>query len=318
MIRIKPVALPRPRRADVSAKSLLEAPVGNADLSLTAMLRRRSAAAYELGLIEAEIERFAIESQCGAKDDTQDVERYDGTLGVTRTFVETYEPPVGQLQWLDDLHVRFTGSGEAPGDVSGARWGSGALIAADLFLTAGHCFDQDGGGWQRPSRNGITIEPEEIATLMRVNFNYQVDGQTGNVRPGDPFPVTDLLEYRLSGVDYAIVRLGRNGDGKIPGDIYGALALASIDLTKKGAMICVIQHPNGRPKQIEAGPLLKNASGRITYDSIDTWGGSSGSPILSEAGEVVGVHTNGGCTAFSGANVGQAISAIRHASSIVN
>ena len=74
----------------------------------------------------------------------------------------------------------------------------------------------------------------------------------------------------------------------------------------------------GVPKRIEAGPMHQNTSGQISYDSLDTLGGSSGSPILSDTGEVVGVHTNGGCTAFSGFNRGVAIDAIRNASSIVN
>jgi V8-like Glu-specific endopeptidase len=27
------------------------------------------------------------------------------------------------------------------------------MISNDLFLTAGHCFDQTGGGWERPRIN---------------------------------------------------------------------------------------------------------------------------------------------------------------------
>jgi V8-like Glu-specific endopeptidase len=63
--------------------------------------------------------------------------------------------------------------------------------------------------------------------------------------------------------------------------------------------------------------MLRNTAGQIAYDSLDTLGGSSGSPILSLAGEIVGVHTNGGCSTFNGFNFGLAIGAIRAASSIV-
>ena len=311
----KPVALPRPPRAEAAIAA--EA-AHDAERQMRDMLARRDALAYELELVDAEVEHFAVETICGAADDTQDVETYDGTLGVTREFVDRHEGPVGQLQWLDDLAERFSGPDESPGNVAGVRWGSGGLIDEFTFITAGHCLDQTGGGWQRPRRMGAIIEPEEIATLMRVNFNFQVAGDTGAVRPGVPFPVAELTEYRLGGLDYAIVVLGRNEAGQSPGELFGALGVAAQNLDDNGAMLCLIQHPSGRPKQVEAGAMLHNISGQIAYDSLDTQGGSSGSPVLSPAGEVVGVHTNGGCSAFSGFNYGVAIDAIRNASSVID
>jgi hypothetical protein len=281
------------------------------------LLRQRRELELQLERLDALLESMAFETICGQVDDTQDVEFYDGTLGVTIDFVMAHERPVGQLQWLNDLAERFAGVGEAPGDVSGARWGSGCLFRDDLFLTAGHCFDQFGGGWQRPSRDGQTIVPREIATLMQVNFNYQIDGQTRERRAGESFPVVELLEFRGGGLDYAIARVGPNGDGVLPGQIYGTLPLALQDLITPQAMLCMIQHPAGKPKMIEAGPLLANVGNRLSYDSMDTLGGSSGSAILSLQGEVVGVHTNGGCNVFSGANFGVAIGSIRAVSSFV-
>ena len=104
-----------------------------------------------LGAMPAGVEledlyRFLIESQCGATDDSQAVEQYNGTLGVSAAFVAAHERPVGQLQWNDNLAAIYTN----PGNVSGVRWCTGALISPNLFLSAGHCFDQTGGGWQRP------------------------------------------------------------------------------------------------------------------------------------------------------------------------
>jgi hypothetical protein len=316
-MRPKPVALPRPAKVESAAPSMSES-VADQATRMTDLLLRRDEMALEQELLDAEIERFAIESICGPTDDTQDVETYDGTRGVTRPFVDSLERPIGQLQWLDDLASRFTGPNNSPGDVAGVRWGTGGLIANDTFITAGHCFDQNGGGWMRPRRNGVTIASSEIATLMRINFIYQVNGGTGQVRPGDPFPVVALLEHRLGGLDFAIVRVGKNAAGKLPGEIYGVLSVAAADLTLAGAILCMVQHPSGRPKRVDAGPMLRNVGGKVEYNTLDTEGGSSGSPILSPTGEVIGVHTNGGCTTFSGANFGVAIGAIRNASSIVN
>lgn len=282
---------------------------------IESLATRRHALAFELELLDAQLERAALETICGLKDDAQDVEHYDGQLGVTRGFVDSHERPIGQLQWLSDLHQRFAGADERAGNVAGQRWGSGGLITPELFLTAGHCFDRSGGGWQRPRRGNVIISSDEIASLMRVNFDFQVDGTTGDTKPGAPFPIEELLEYKRGGLDYAIVRLGRDAQGRLPGEVYGHLTLAAQDLTTPDAMLCMIQHPSGRPKRVEAGPLLSNLGGRISYDSLDTQGGSSGSPVLAApSGQVVGVHTNGGCSAYSGANYGLAIGAIRQVS----
>ena len=40
-----------------------------------------------------------IESICGVTDDSQAVEQYDGTLGVTTAFVAAHQSPACQVQW---------------------------------------------------------------------------------------------------------------------------------------------------------------------------------------------------------------------------
>jgi V8-like Glu-specific endopeptidase len=62
---------------------------------------------------------------------------------------------------------------------------------------------------------------------------------------------------------------------------------------------------------VEAGHLLDIRNGRIAYNDIGTFGGSSGAPILNEKGEIVGVHTKGGSLPIGGFNSGTAIGAIR-------
>ena len=103
------------------------------------------------------------ETICGTTDDSQEVEQYNGTLGVPVAFVNAHQSPVGQLQWNNNLATIYTN----PGNVAGVRWCSVTLITNDLFLTAGHCFDQNANGWQLPLQNGTTnvIQPADIATI---------------------------------------------------------------------------------------------------------------------------------------------------------
>ena len=280
---------------------------------LESLLRDRSEAAARLGLLDRQIERLAIESICGLND-LQQVEQYDGTLGVTRALVDHVQGAVGQLQWLGTLAAMFTGPGDSPGNVAGVRWGSGGLISNNTYITAGHCLDSYDEEWKTPKRADRSLPPSELAPLMQVVFNYQINGTTGVLQTGENFPVLELLEHRSGGLDYTLLRLGKNSAGRLPGEVYGVLTVAAHDLTDAGAMLCLIQHPDGQPKQIEAGPMKENVGGRISYASLDTLNGSSGAPILSDAGEVVGVHTSGGCTRFNGENFGVAIGAIRAAS----
>jgi V8-like Glu-specific endopeptidase len=244
--------------------------------------------------------RMYLEDICGVTDDSQPVEQYDGTLGVNVAFVNEHQGPVGQLQWNDNLASIYTN----PGVVSGIRWCSGTLISDDLFLTAGHCFHQNFNG---PLQNGTSnpILPPEIATNMHVNFNYQVDS-AGNLQLEQSFPISELVEHELGGLDYAIVRLVGN-----PGLTFGTTKVSTKDAIP-GQMICIIGHPAGEPKRIEAGPVSLFQGDSIYYNDIDTLGGNSGSGLLlAQNGYLVGVHTNGGCDIPSvGYNHGVRISSL--------
>ncbi|MBI1685854.1 trypsin-like serine peptidase [Caulobacter hibisci] len=247
-----------------------------------------------------------LESICGTTDDSQPVEQYNGALGVTTAFVGAHQAHACQVQWNANLASIYTN----PGTVNGVRWGSGTMIADDILLTCGHLFDQTGGGWERPRVNGTTniISPQDIARNMHLNFNFQVD-PAGNPRAEQSFPILELLEYRLGGLDMAICRIGGN-----PGAIFGRALVSTTDAASPD-MICVIGHPAGQRKRIEAGPTTAIDGNLIRYNDIDTLGGNSGSGIWRASdGRIVGVHTNGGCNAASpaggGSNFGQRIAAV--------
>ena len=66
----------------------------------TALERTRAAGGDEYSAM--------LESICGAADDSQPVEQYDGTLGVTTAFVNAHQSAVCQVQWNDNLASVYT------------------------------------------------------------------------------------------------------------------------------------------------------------------------------------------------------------------
>ena len=58
-----------------------------------------------------------LETICGTTDDSQPVEQYDGTLGVTAAFVAAHQAAACQVQWNANLGAIYTN----PGNVSGVR-----------------------------------------------------------------------------------------------------------------------------------------------------------------------------------------------------
>jgi hypothetical protein len=265
------------------------------------------------------------ETICGPEVDFQDVELYDGTLDVSKTYVKAHEPTTVQLQWVSDAVIAQKLPNHSPGNIGGKRWCTGTLIAADLVLTAGHCFDvQDeaaGTGWISPFKLGPDLKPipapsTELAKLQVINFGYQVNAKTGAIRKPTVYPVVALLEHRRGDLDYAIVRIGLGSDGKLPSAKIPAAAV-STSAPLVDELIAVLQHPQGMPKKVESGHVLKVDGSEVFYGDIDTLGGSSGSGIRDKDGKVIGVHTNGGCTTQGGANRGVTTAAIAPVSDLI-
>lgn len=149
---------------------------------------------------------------------------------------------------------------------------TGFLIADDLLVTNQHC----------------VADAATCRTTVAI-FGYQLD-PFGMPHPGTQYRCEALVaaDYEL---DVAVLRLEQD-----PGLVWGMLKpAADAVVPEQGLMI--IQHPGGRPKMIsiiECAAKTPIVNGRGPETDIghrcDTEGGSSGSPILTSDGRVVGLH----------------------------
>ncbi|UFX46114.1 serine protease [Bradyrhizobium sp. 41S5] len=149
---------------------------------------------------------------------------------------------------------------------------TGFLISEDQFITNEHC-----------------VNSAAICETAASTFGYE-DTDTGSTSPGRRYACEQLISSDAD-LDFALLKLS----GK-PGLMWGTLKLASREPSQSEPVI-VVEHPAGEPKQVsrlDCSITTLLADGRKSQSDLghkcDTLGGSSGSPVLSEDYEVLGLH----------------------------
>lgn len=189
------------------------------------------------------------------------------------------------------------------GDPDFALFCSGSnLSAANRVLTNDHC---------------VGSQPEcDNAEFV---FNHYRTGCNDGSPPTDDWQTFRCDEY-LAGSPVGSCDAGLNdldfglfsvlGD---PGATFGWVEPDPVPITD-GEAVYIIQHPGGRPHEITHGSGANvDVDGTVLryYDTLDTEGGSSGSPIFREAGgKLIGLHHCGGCSTPGVGNRGMLMSDI--------
>ena len=154
---------------------------------------------------------------------------------------------------------------------SGRYCGTGSLIGPDLVLTNHHVlFDQDHG--------------DERAGKVELLLDYE-EGFDGTLREAHAFTGRPETIVGDKADDWAVIRLT-----EAPGADYPRLSLMGGELALNDPVF-IIQHPEGRPKEIG---LTRNLVRYVGADRVqyltDTQGGSSGSPVFNARWQVVALH----------------------------
>ena len=150
--------------------------------------------------------------------------------------------------------------------------GTGFLVAEDLLLTNNHVL----------SRVDLLAN-----TVFR--FNYQDDFQ-GHAQPIEEYHALPNGSFHTNRhLDYTIVQLEKK-----PGQKWEYLPLKSRNIEREDR-VNIIQHPGGQAKQISfQNNFVEYVGENVVQYVTSTLNGSSGSPVLNDAWEVIALHHAGG------------------------
>lgn len=167
------------------------------------------------------------------------------------------------------------------------------IINNGQHLTAGHCLDRSGN--RTLSFNLPPSLPNGTRQFPGPKDQYSIDQSSYKFRrngSGDDWGIFGVFDNAMTGVQPIDVQ------GFF--DIKQDLSPANIRITGFGTDKGVTNVTN----QTQVGPNAGSSRTTMRYRT-DTTGGNSGSPVIDDAtGEVVGIHTHGGCTRSRGNNKG--------------
>lgn len=149
-------------------------------------------------------------------------------------------------------------------------YGSGFLLATRNFIMT----------------NNHVLPSREVAEVSVGEFDYDEDDTLYRVRfQPDKFFLTN------ADLDFTIVACDSS---PLPFDIQPIPLLRDSDTITRGERVNIIQHPQGRPKEVS----LHDNKVSYIYDvairyRADTEGGSSGSPVFNNNWELVALHHAG-------------------------
>ena len=184
-------------------------------------------------------------------------------------------------------------------DLRPVHWLSGGLrVARSVGLVKGPVGNGTGflvAPWLLMTNNHV-LPTEDAADAASVRFGYQEQesGDISGVQQVGLDPARFFVTSPEELLDYTVVAVRPLPDGHgAPGDELGTIPL--IGRTGKileGEPVNIIQHPEGRPKEIafRNNQLVKLVDDDVMTYSTDTDHGSSGSPVLNDQWELVGLH----------------------------
>jgi V8-like Glu-specific endopeptidase len=157
---------------------------------------------------------------------------------------------------------------------------SGSLVGKNVILTAGHC---------------ITSQAE--CNTTKFVFGYAIT-QAGvfptTAKESEVYGCKSILhrEQNASGADFGVILLDRDVTNHIPLKLSARTVAAPIT---NGSKLLFIGNPSGLPTKLDDGGFVRDGTQNGFFvATIDSYGGSSGAPVLNPTtGEIEGILARG-------------------------
>lgn len=187
---------------------------------------------------------------------------------------------------VDFVGVEFFSRGRRAADSvgrimfqNGRVQGTGFLVGPGLLLTNNH-----------------VIETAADAASMCLQLDFELDDQ-GVDRSATVFQLDPGRCFAWSPIDrldFSLVAVGARISGSKHLDDFGYIPLSDAgDKHMLGELANIIQHPDGRPKQVvlrENNLIGRDETVQVLHYLADTQPGSSGSPVLNNQWEAIALH----------------------------
>lgn len=150
---------------------------------------------------------------------------------------------------------------------------SGFLVAPDIIVSAGHCF-----------------ESRDMCTNHRWVFDYKLDHENQrnvSVPASSVYKCKEVIEAKFTDkLDYAVIRLDRAVTDRFPVKISTEL--------KVGTEVVMIGHPSGLPQKITDQAKITKISETEFRATVDAFQINSGSAVFNaRTGDVLGILVRG-------------------------
>ena len=203
------------------------------------------------------------------------INRWEGGKAVDPSRNKLKEAIIGDNNFVDVAWLeRAISATKKVAKIGRPGAGTGFMISEDILLTNEHVFPN---------------EQKAQKSKLQFNFDTGIDGKYKDIDYWETDPSS--LFHCNKKLDYAIVKVKPNGAGQKAGEVWGFFDISIKPDIQVNARANIIQHPGGDCKKIafRDNQIRKVGSDYLQYVT-DTFGGSSGSPVMDDDFNVIALH----------------------------